>query len=452
MQTKKLFVLLAFLGVAAMTSAQVTFEAMEGKNWGGEQQIDKLFDNTTLKWCTNSDGAWFTFKTKTSEAVVLTGYAIRSGDDGVYTNYDRSPKTWIIYGSNNDSNHGKDGDWTQISSVTNDDTMYWTDVNDENKKKCENHKTFYFAIENNTTPYKYYKIVFEAVQNSDIIQIGEFIPSYLISGSDTHTNCGASYHTYSMNGSINQQVDVCDVCNKVIYSDQHRGIKIADGKPFSVIGGGWGEGYGNFTYTRPCSSMGSICLPYNLKNVGTRTDAKYYTLKSYNSVTDALVFERVTENLTYYTPAIYILNDKNAESIDLSCNGAGFQITPTTSVTASVIDVEDDGWAMVGTLKDGTASESGNSIFYLKSGSFKRCYEGGSISFKPYRAYITGPASASGVKAFGIADDMEDAINSLTPTLTEGEVVLYDLSGRKVNDIRHGEIYIMNGRKVMFNK
>ena len=120
-----------------------------------------------------------------------------------------------------------------------------------------------------------------------------------------------------------------------------------------------------------------------------------------------------------------------------------------TSVTASVIDVEDDGWAMVGIIKSGTASESGNSIYYLKGGDFYRC--SGTINYKPYRAYITGPAEGGGVKAFSIADDMEDAINDVMAT-ENGEIQLYDLSGRKVNNIRNGEVYIMNGRKVMFNK
>ena len=38
------------------------------------------------------------------------------------------------------------------------------------------------------------------------------------------------------------------------------------------------------------------------------------------------------------------------------------------------------------------------------------------------------------------------------PNSENGEIQLYDLSGRKVSKVRNGEIYIMNGRKVMFNK
>ena len=46
---------------------------------------------------------------------------------------------------------------------------------------------------------------------------------------------------------------------------------------------------------------------------------------------------------------------------------------------------------------------------------------------------------------------MDDAINDVIAS-ENGGIQLYDLSGRKVNNIRNGEVYIMNGRKVMFNK
>ncbi|MBR6031681.1 MAG: hypothetical protein IKP36_06955 [Bacteroidaceae bacterium] len=431
---KKLLTLLAFLGIAAMASAQVTFTALDGTEWGWESQnLHKLFDNTYKNWGSGASGAWFTFQA--SESVILTGYAIRTGSDGESTNLARNPKSWTIYGSNNDSNHGKDGDWTPIGNVDNDASM---------DGKIQ--KTFYFSLTNNT-PYKYYKVTIDANQGPESnVQISEFIPSYSIPEAASH-NCNDNYHTYSMNGNINQQVDICDVCHKVVYSGQHRNIKLKDGEPFAVVGGGWGEGYGNFTYSRASGKMGTICLPYHFLNVGERTEARYYTLTSYDSGADALVFERVTEKLSANTPAIYILNDNSATSIDLSCNNAGFSPTPADSA----LTTNYDGWLMVGTVKSGKTDESylTKSIYYLKNNLFKRCNQ--YITYKPFRAFIAGTISGSDVKAINIADNMEDTINSLTET-ENGEIQLYDLSGRKVNDIRNGEIYIMNGRKVMFNK
>ena len=56
---------------------------------------------------------------------------------------------------------------------------------------------------------------------------------------------------------------------------------------------------------------------------------------------------------------------------------------------------------------------------------------------------------SAGVKAFyPFGEDAETAIESLTPTLSEGEGVVYDLSGRRVNKAQKG-IYIINGKKVL---
>lgn len=647
MQVKKLFTLLAFLGIAASASAQeVTFTAIGGSRWGADPQgviqnsYDKLFDNTYQKWgsTTGGGGAWFTFEA--SEPVVLTGYAMRTGNDDKPMNLNRCPKSWTLYGSNNESNHGKDDDtWETICEVLGNTTM-----------DGEKLKTFYFTIdtdnetsiiERNDKAYKYYKVTIEAVRgespDDDNVQISEFIPSYksfskvtltakagdqwqnvdsythmfdgdlttrwmsgyivnnrpdtrnyvifdagsqiilnsymLATGSDTKdfsnrnptgweiygsntanlsrddagwnliirvtgnntlqpvnstpfifditydtdgndenvadeaveyryyqfrvtgaaseglfqlneialnpkdeinahigsatgTACTSSY-TYSFafsNGNNNyfddgdnQQIELCDVCNAVCYNQKYtesKGFTIKDGKVFQSLIGGWG-GNGKFIYTRDVSNVssqiGTICLPYSM-NAGAKTDADYYTLGRYDEDNDILLFDRVEGTLDAFTPAIYkTKGNPLPTSINLGNTSAAFSAHVIENRSTQAARGESD-WAMVGTVKSGTASESGNSIYYLKGGGFYRCAENGSIKYKPYRAYITGPASANGVKAFGIADDMEDAINSITPTLTDGEVVLYDLSGRKVNDIRHGEIYIMNGRKVMFNK
>lgn len=436
MRVKKLFSLLAFIGVAATASADdVTFTALAGSD--GFQDYEgyaSLFDETSGKWCGWASGAYFIFEA--SEPVILTGYAMRTGSDGATDNLNRNPKSWTIYGSNDDDNHGKDDTWTQIKQVENDEVM------DGNVQK-----TFYFSIDGNSTSYKYYKVTIEAVRGSNIVQISEFIPSYTKPGAPAHTcSSSSNYHTYSMNGSINQQVDVCDVCNKVVRSDQHRGIIIADGKTFVIVGGGWGPGYGNFSYSRTGSSMGTIFLPYNLKNAGSNSTADFYTLAFCENET--LVFDRVTDDLPYRTPAIFVRKE-DEESVNLSCDGAGFNVSLTETLSVADRDAANDDWAMVGSMISGSAEESGNSIYYVKDGAFKRC--NGTIKYKPFRAYITGPSDGGSVKAFGVADDMEDAINDIMQS-EDGEIHLYDLNGRKVSNIRNGEVYIMNGRKVMFNK
>lgn len=581
MQLKKLFTLLAFVGIAATTFAQVTFTAVGGKDGYTGEGYSNLFDGTSKKWCTNATDAYFIFEA--SEAITLTGYAMRTGSDGETDNLNRNPSSWTIYGSNAENNHGQNGSWTQIQQVTGNEDM-------DSKQQ----KTFYFSIDDNYTPYKYYKVTIDAVRSGSNVQISEFIPSYwervvttgidgadawdgddwhravdgdlttkrhmwpwddrnyviidaghpvvlktymLATGNDTKSgdsgkgyygrnpkgwkfygnNSGTygtgmedntgwteivsvsntplpfedSYPTYfnvegtpdayryykfvvtdvvewgmyqigeiALNpheehtasstysfagGGTNQQIELCDVCNAVCYRGGYKEFRLVDGKPFSVFVNGWG-GNGVFYYTRSVSSpMGTVCLPYSMSVDGK--DATYYTLAYYNSAADALVFDQVTGTLNQRTPALYVLTDPADTSLNLNATGAAFGVTPSDNVTVN--DRESDGWAMVGTIKSGTASESSNSIYYVKDGGFKRCNV--NITYKPYRAYITGPAGGSSVKAFGIADDMEDAIKSIMST-ENGEIQLYDLSGRKVSKVRNGEIYIINGRKVMFNK
>lgn len=67
---------------------------------------------------------------------------------------------------------------------------------------------------------------------------------------------------------------------------------------------------------------------------------------------------------------------------------------------------------------------------------------------KPFRAYINKLNGAS-VKAINIIfeDDVETAIES-APASQERETVIYDLSGRRVQNVQRG-IYIINGKKIL---
>ena len=74
--------------------------------------------------------------------------------------------------------------------------------------------------------------------------------------------------------------------------------------------------------------------------------------------------------------------------------------------------------------------------------------EGNSLNkprVKANRAYLTTPA-AGGVKAFFLGDT-EDAIKGVFDGVAAGEI--YDLAGRKVQNMQKGNVYIVNGKKVI---
>ena len=81
-----------------------------------------------------------------------------------------------------------------------------------------------------------------------------------------------------------------------------------------------------------------------------------------------------------------------------------------------------------------------------KVGFFLVNSENAQPKLKANRAYMTAPATGS-VKAFLLGDDAADAIQSVFDGLVNGDA--YDLGGRKVSKLQKGNVYIVNGKKVV---
>ena len=423
-----------------VTEDEVTYGGCFGNV--GQTYTNAVDGNVSTNWLAYTwDGNWIVFDSKSSNTV-LKSYSLTTVSDAS-TQSNRTPVSWTWYGSNKgDGQPGKDdGSWVQITRVSRDLTLF--------SRKANNASQVYY-IDNSNTPYRYYKYEINECDPEGIEDLGgQWGGMFGLSEIKINPTCEHSYSTFSLcyydidNNAVFQQTNVCEKCGKTTVGS-YSGVTLKDGKTFQSNTGMSGV---SVSYSRTIGSdMGTVCLPYDF-NVSAKADnAKYYTFGQYDDENDVLYFDEVTTTLSAYTPAIYVRVGA-VTTLNLDATGTGIASALKDNVSANV--ARGSGWAMVGTVKSGTASESGNSIYYLKGGNFYRC--NGSISYKPYRAYITGPASASSVKAFGIADDMEDAINDVKAS-ENVEIQLYDLSGRKVNNIRNGEVYIMNGRKVMFNK
>ena len=63
------------------------------------------------------------------------------------------------------------------------------------------------------------------------------------------------------------------------------------------------------------------------------------------------------------------------------------------------------------------------------------------------KAYIELPVTE--VKAFYFDGEEETAIESLTPSLSEGEGAIYNIAGQRISKLQKG-INIVNGKKVLF--
>lgn len=421
-----------------VTADDVTYNGGTGNT--GNPYSKAVDNNTSSNWSAYTwDGNWILFDTGSSNTVLKSYTLTTASDAGTYTN--RTPVSWTWYGSNKDDGQpGKDDGWQEIGKVSRDLTLF-------NRKASKVSQVYTIA---NNTAYRYYKFVINECDPDGTEDLGgQWGGMFSLSEISLNPACSHSYGTFSLcyymvGKGVFEQTNVCEYCGKTNVSSQVSTISIKDGKTFkgnSAISGV------SISYSRTISSdMGTVCLPYALDVSQKSNNAKYYTLGRYDDVNDVLLFDEVTSTLPAYTPAIYIRVGATT-TLDLSMSGTVMSSALNNNVTTNA--ARDANWSMVGTIKNGTASESGNSIYYLKGGSFHRCND--YITYKPYRAYITGPNVGASVKAFNIWDDTEDALNSVISEQS-GEMQLYDLNGRKVKDVRNGQVYILNGRKVMFNK
>lgn len=83
-----------------------------------------------------------------------------------------------------------------------------------------------------------------------------------------------------------------------------------------------------------------------------------------------------------------------------------------------------------------------------KVGFFLVNKENAQPKLRANRAYMTDPATEGSVKAFYLGEnDLPTAIQSVFDGLVNGEA--YDLAGRKVQKLQKGDVYIINGKKVV---
>ena len=147
---------------------QPPYTALDGYGKTGES-IYNLFDNNTgSKWCQGDYGEgtsvedalwWVVFKT--SSPVAVSGYTFTTANDA----NGRDPKSWTLYGSNSESQPGKDdGSWEVIDSKT--DQSFTT----------ERFTDQHFDVGKSTgTAYKYFKLEITKVRdNGSMTQISEF--------------------------------------------------------------------------------------------------------------------------------------------------------------------------------------------------------------------------------------------------------------------------------------
>ncbi len=174
----------------------------------------------------------------------------------------------------------------------------------------------------------------------------------------------------------------------------------------------------------------TVCLPFALTAEEAAAAGTFYELSTCDGTT--VKFTEVSGATAAYTP--YVFKAASADpfaALDKSC------VYPVVSCTATVGSA-----TFTGVLKDGKAP---NGVYGFQSDKFVKTTSD-DVSIKAFRAYLTVAAGANELTA--VFGNESTGIRNLTPAVSQGEKVVYDLQGRRVAQPTKG-LYIINGRKVV---
>ena len=146
----------------------------------------------------------------------------------------------------------------------------------------------------------------------------------------------------------------------------------------------------------------------------------------------------------------YVVRPKEYSDVTVTTTSTLYQTNATQFAISSAKDTY-----TIGGIYERTTTP-GNWYAVNTDGQFQKMGTG--VNLSPMRIWMTidprddnpytQPSEANAkMNIMVIGDDETTGIESLTPTLSEGTGVTYDLQGQRVNSIQKGQLYIMNGKK-----
>jgi len=198
------------------------------------------------------------------------------------------------------------------------------------------------------------------------------------------------------------------------------------------------------------SIWGTICLPFGIYN---NEGIQLYVLDEVSLQDNStMTFVPVEDGvmLPACTPALFKKKIESGTNIHIHEENA--LIHATTSNTESTAK---QGWKLKGTFTPTTIKSDAVSKYYIASNKF--WYAEDEASVPAYRAWIEYAGNASGARnrSFNIMVKEDDA-TSIISFNEDGDLEditnkgIYNLNGQKVNQPVKGNIYIINGKKVLY--
>ena len=197
--------------------------------------------------------------------------------------------------------------------------------------------------------------------------------------------------------------------------------------------------YADVSYSRTITEgkYGTIILPF-APDVASLENYAFYELKE--SGDGYLNFEEVAAPVAN-TPYIYTLRE-GKENVAITAGKTTISSTVETPVV--------DGWETVGSFANGAIDATDGNYYALSSSAAEIDRVADVLTVQPYRAYFKSDnvaVSALSVYINGVTG-IKEILSSEIEGFENGDI--FDLNGRKVVDTVKGNIYIKDGKKVMF--
>ena len=224
-------------------------------------------------------------------------------------------------------------------------------------------------------------------------------------------------------------------------------LVVVDGKNFTPNF----KEYNTASYERTFNTAytyGTICLPF-APDAATCENYTFYKLDQASANTLMFVEEEAPKANT-----AYLYRPKDATATNHAFTGG------ETTVSTEVAATTSGDWSFIGSLKNATIDLTADGSFYAykpdaNNGENKISKATNSMSVKPYRAYFhyTGTGNAVATMRVIVRGEGTTGIEEvITPDQIEGATpaTIYNLMGQPVAQPVKGQIYIVNGKKVVY--
>ena len=361
--------------------------------WGDGSAANMFDGNPNTKFGgefnTSGYGAYVTFGPASQQQISITGYSLQVGKE--WGNYGRIPKSWTLYGGN--VANTPESTWEEIHTVTADRQLI-TNAEGEslNSVPC---KRGYYHLDAPSKPYKYFKIVFNEVQDGSAIQVAELVLYY---PHDVTTNW------------MELRDDTAPVFNGVVT------VKNAKIKR-NITADKW---------------IG-LCLPFD------------YTIPSGWDVRELDHVDGSGENASMKFASASSIEAGKPYIVKTGSDVTEISVTDKTFGTPAS-SVSDNGVNMIGNIGQTTIPEG--SFYISNTGTLKKL-TAASATLNGFRAYFTVDGGSS-VKALSF--DFDDDATGIS-LMEEGrskmeDGAIYNVAGQRISKMQKG-INIVNGKKIL---